>query len=250
MFDTHTHLTHRAFRKDRLMTYERALDEGVTSIIEVSWDLSSAEDVIRFSEDHKNVWAAIGIHPHDSKDVPRNYLKVLEEFAGHPRVKAIGETGLDFYRDLSPRSTQRRTFIEHIELAELLNLPLIIHCRDALEELLTLIEEHGYHRGVFHSAAADDKQAKRIVDLGFYLGINGTLTYDGARCKSWLPKVPRERLLVETDCPYLAPQPYRRERNEPAYLKYVCEAIGKTLNTGTEEIETTTEGNGKKLFDI
>lgn len=248
MFDTHTHLTHRAFRGDREAAYERAQAAGVSLMLEVGWDLASSEDAVRFAESHEGVWVAIGYHPHDSKDRPRLYLQELEQLARHDRVVAIGEIGLDFYRDLSPRNVQRQVFAEQIELAEELNLPVVIHCRDAMDECLTMVEEHGYFWGVFHSAAADLRKARRIADLGFYLGINGTITYNGKRTKSWIGEVSPELLLAETDCPYLTPVPHRRERNEPAYVKYVCDAAAAVLGISTQEFSALTEKNGKELF--
>ena len=268
MFDTHTHLCHKSFRKDREATYERALEAGVTHMLEISWDLKSSEATIRFAENHEGVWVAVGYHPHDSRNTrppsgdshnqfesqgnnTRNtpdYLKRLEEFSKHEKVKAIGEIGLDYYRDLSPRDVQRRVFVEQVELADELKLPMVIHCRDAMDEVLQIVEERGYYWGVFHSAAADTKQAERIAELGFYLGINGTLTYDSKRTKSWIPKVPKELLLIETDCPYLTPEPHRRERNEPAYIRYVADAVADVLEISAQEIGELTGSNGRKLF--
>ena len=219
-------------------------------MLEISWDVRSSEEAIRFAESHDGVWVAIGYHPHDAKDAPGNYLQRLEALAKHPKVKAIGEIGLDYYRDLSPRPIQKRVFIEQIELADELKLPMVIHCRDAMDECLPIVAEQGYYRGVFHSISADSEQAQKIVGLGFYLGINGTLTYDSKRTKSWLPDVPKDRLLIETDCPYLAPVPYRRQRNEPAYVRYVAEAVASVLETSVEEIAELTESNGRNLFDI
>lgn len=250
MFDTHTHLCHRAFRADREETFERALEAGVSHMLEISWDVRSSEEAIRFAESHEGVWVAVGYHPHETKDAPRNYLARLEELARHPKVKAIGEIGLDYYRDLSPRPIQKQVFAEQIELADELKLPIVIHCRDAMDEVLPIVEERGYYWGVFHSAAADKEQADKIVQMGFYLGINGTLTYNGKRAKSWIPLIPRERLLIETDCPYLTPVPHRGERNEPGYVRYVAEAVADVLETSVEDIAELTESNGRNLFDI
>ncbi|MCK4232077.1 TatD family hydrolase, partial [candidate division WOR-3 bacterium] len=141
-------------------------------------------------------------------------------------------------------------FAEQIELADELKLPIVIHCRDAMDEVLPIVEERGYYWGVFHSAAADKEQADKIVQMGFYLGINGTITYNGKRAKSWIPLIPRERLLIETDCPYLTPVPHRGERNEPGYVRYVAEAVADVLETSVEEIAELTESNGRNLFDI
>ncbi len=250
MFDTHTHLCHRSFRADREQTFERAREAGVNLMLEISWDLRSSEETVRFAEEHEGVWVAVGYHPHDAKDAPGNYLQRLEALAKHPKVKAIGEIGLDYYRDLSPRDVQKRVFAEQIELAGELKLPMVIHCRNAMDEVLPIVEEHGYWRGVFHSAAADKEQADKIVQMGFYLGINGTITYNGKRAKSWIPLIPRERLLIETDCPYLTPVPHRGERNEPGYVRYVAEAVADVLETSVEEIAELTESNGRNLFDI
>ena len=250
MFDTHTHLCHKSFRKDREQTYERALEAGVNLMLEIGWDLKSSEAAVRFAENHEGVWVAVGYHPHDAKNTRNtpDYLQRLEEFSKHEKVKAIGEIGLDYYRDLSPRDVQKRVFIDQIELADELKLPFVIHCRDAMDEVLPIVEEHGYWRGVFHSAAANKEQADKIVQMGFYLGINGTITYNGTRTKSWLPDVPKDRLLIETDCPYLAPVPYRRQRNEPAYVRYVAEAVAKVLQIPTDDVAHITENNGERLF--
>ncbi len=251
MFDTHTHLAHRAFRKDREATYERALNAGVNLMLEIGWDIPSSEAAIRFAEEHGNVWAAIGVHPHDSKDVHNTpYLQELEELSRHPKVKAIGEIGLDYYRDLSPRDIQKRVFIEQIELAEDLKLPFVVHCRDAMDDCLPIVAERGYYKGVFHSAAANKDEAKQLTQMGIYLGINGTITYNGKRVKSWIPEIPKELLLIETDCPYLTPIPHRGERNEPAMLQYTAAALTNVLKMTTDELSLLTEQNGRKLFGV
>lgn len=248
MFDTHTHICHKRFAQDRERVYERARAGGVTLMLEVGWDLRSSEEAVRFAERHDGMWAAIGYHPHDSKDAPENYLTRLEELASNERVKAVGEIGLDYYRDLSPRDVQRQVFAEQIELAEALKLPIVIHSREAMNETIRMVEESGYYWGVFHSLSADSNQVDRIVELGFYLGLNGTITYDAHRTRRWLVNAPEERILVETDCPYLTPEPHRRERNEPAYVRYVVEKAAEILTKPHEELASLTERNGKELF--
>lgn len=248
MFDTHTHICHKRFANDRERVFERARGEGVTLMLEVGWDMRSSEEAIRFAERHDGVWVAIGYHPHDSKDAPEDYLKRLEELCKNQKVKAIGEIGLDFYRDLSPRDVQRRVFAEQMELAESVKLPIVIHTREAMDDTIRTVEEIGYYWGVFHSVSADSNQVDRIVELGFYLGLNGTITYDALRTRRWLINAPLERLLVETDCPYLTPEPHRRERNEPAYVRYVVEKTAEILLKPAEDIAALTERNGKELF--
>ncbi len=248
MFDTHTHICHKRFANDRERVLERARGEGVTLMLEVGWDLRSCEDAIGFAERHDGVWVAVGYHPHDSRNTPPDYLIRLEELTRHEKVKAIGEIGLDFYRDLSPRDVQRRVFAEQIELAESVKLPIVIHTREAMDDTIRTVEEIGYYWGVFHSVSADSNQVDRIVELGFYLGLNGTITYDALRTRRWLGNAPLERLLVETDCPYLTPEPHRRERNEPAYVRYVVEKAAEILVKPAEDIAALTERNGKELF--
>lgn len=248
MFDTHTHLCHSRFRNDREKVFERARKEGIDIMLEVSWDIKSSEEAIRFAEDHEGVWVAVGYHPHDAKDAPPGYLLQIEELCKHPKVKAIGEIGLDFYRDLSPRNIQTKTFNEQIELAESVKLPIVIHSRNAMDETIEIVEQKSHYWGVFHSVSADSNQADRILDLGFYIGINGTLTYDAVRTKRWLINAPRERLLLETDCPYLTPEPHRHERNEPSYLKYVAEALSAVLGESVDSIKDISSKNGKELF--
>jgi TatD DNase family protein len=248
MFDTHTHICHKRFTEDRERVFERARNVGVSLMLEVGWDLRSSEQAIRFAEIHDGVWVAVGYHPHDSKDAPENYLERLAELCKHEKVKAVGEIGLDFYRDLSPRDVQRRVFVEQMELAESVRLPIVIHTREAMDETIRMVEESGYFWGVFHSLSADSNQVDRILELGFYLGLNGTITYDAQRTRRCLANTPGERLLVETDCPYLTPEPHRRERNEPAYVRYVVEKVADVLGETAEAIAVLTERNGRELF--
>ena len=250
MIDSHAHLTAKAYRKDLEAVLARAEDAGVTSILTVGFDMASSEAGVRLAETHPDIYAAVGIHPHDATTLNLDALGRLEELAVHPKVVAIGEIGLDFYRDLSPRRTQEDAFRLQIGLAKDLELPIIVHDRNAHQRTVQVLMEERVSRGVLHCFSGDVNLARQGVDLGLYISFAGPITFNGRKAEEILGRIPEERVLIETDCPYLTPVPYRGKRNEPAYVRHVLERVATILDRPIEEVDTLTEQNTRTLFSL
>ena len=250
MIDTHAHLTSNDFRGDLAAVLRRARDAGVRAIITVGYDLASSLASVRLSEVEEDVYAAVGIHPHDARLLDEEALGTLEELAAHPKVVAIGEIGLDFYRNLSPRRMQERAFRQQIRLALKLSLPVIIHDRDAHPRVIEILKSEKVSHGVMHCFSGDINVARQALAMGLYISFAGPITYGGKKTIDILRRIPHERILIETDCPYLAPVPYRGKRNEPAYVRLVAERLAAILGKSLEEIDTMTETNARTLFNL
>lgn len=248
MIDSHAHLTMKAYRKDLEEVIRRAGDNGVEAILTIGVDMASSEAAVQLAEKYPVVYAAVGVHPHDAATLNLEALGRLEELAESPKVVAIGEIGLDFYRDLSPRRTQEDAFRLQIGLAKDLELPIIVHDRDAHERTMLVLTQERVSRGVMHCFSGDVNLARRAVGMGLYVSFAGPITFNGMKATAILGRIPDERILVETDCPYLAPVPYRGKRNEPAYVRYVLERVAAILGRPTEEIDTLTTHNTRTLF--
>jgi TatD DNase family protein len=251
LIDSHAHLDDRAFGKDRAAVIARAFAEDI-GIVTIGSDLRSSREAVRLAERHRQIWAAVGAHPHGAKDVGEETLAEFERLAARAEVVAIGEIGLDYYRDLSPRDVQRRAFREQLELARRVGLPICLHNRESTDDLLAILREAGdVHRGVVHSFLGDAELAQKFLDLGLHLGIGGPVTYpkNGA-VREAVGVVPLERLLVETDSPYLPPVPYRGRRNEPSYVVYVAEEIAALKGIDIEDVAARTTENAARLFEL
>lgn len=255
MIDSHAHLDFPQFDADRGQVIARAIGAGVISIINVGADLLSSERSVKLAERYPFVYAAVGIHPHDADTLNKASLGLLREMAMHPRVVAIGEIGLDYYRDLSPRDRQKAAFEQQLDLAEPLKLPVIIHDRDAHEDVMAVLQHksaNGWRlQGVLHCFSGDLAMAHQAIDMGLYISIGGPVTFHNARK---LPEIVREipltRLLLETDCPYLAPHPHRGQRNEPAYVLLVAEKIAELKKVSVAEVQRVTTKNVWDLFGL
>jgi len=249
LIDSHAHLDDRAFGKDRAAVIARAFAEDI-GIVTIGSDLRSSREAVRLAERHRRIWATVGVHPHDAKRVDARTLGELEALA--EQAVAIGEIGLDYYRDLSPRDVQRRAFREQLELARGVDLPICLHNRESTDDLLAILREAGdAHRGVVHSFLGDAELAQKFLDLGLHLGIGGPVTYpkNGA-LREAVKVVSLERLLVETDSPYLTPVPYRGRRNEPSYVAYVAEEIARLKGLDPEDVARRTTENAARLFEL
>jgi TatD DNase family protein len=251
LIDTHAHLDASQFRSDREAVVARAFSEEV-GIITVGADLPSSETAVRLAGRYRSVWAAVGIHPHEAKTIDANVLTDLQKLARSDKVVAIGEIGLDYYRDLSPREDQRRAFREQLEMAFELNLPIIVHNREATDDLLKILREKGsVYRGVIHSFLDDQKLAAEFLAVGFHLGIGGPITFPRNRTlRDTVKVIPMAQLLLETDCPYLTPTPHRGERNEPAYVRFVAEKVAEVKDLPTEAVMQRTTDNARRLFGL
>lgn len=251
LFDTHAHLDSGQYQDDREEVIARARDAGVGLICNVGYDLPSSRRSIAIARDHEGIYAAVGVHPHDASTLDEGALDALRSLAGDPRVVAIGEIGLDYYRDLSPRKVQKEAFRRQIALARQLKLPIIIHDRDAHQDVMAVLREEGARNagGIFHCFSGDAAMARECLELGFHIALGGPVTFsNGGRAQEVARVVPPDRLLVETDCPYLAPAPYRGRRNEPAYVRLVAEKIAALRGLDPEELAAGTTENALRLF--
>ncbi|MGQ9513351.1 TatD family hydrolase [Thermodesulfitimonas sp.] len=250
--DTHCHLDDERYKADRAAVIERARAAGVTRLVTVGYDLASSRRAGELAAALPGVYAVVGVHPHDAAGVPLNYLEELRRLARAPRVVAIGEIGLDFYRDLSPRSVQREVFVAQLHLARELGLPVVIHCREAHGEVYEILRREAVGiSGVMHCFSGGWEEAKRFLALGFYLSIAGPVTFTGARRPvEVVRQMPLERLLLETDAPYLPPVPHRGKRNEPAYLIYTAQKVAAIRGISLEELAAATTANAVRLFGL
>ena len=253
LVDSHCHLDARRFETDRETVIVRAAESGVTHIVNPGVDLPSSRSAVKLAQQHECIYAAVGFHPHEAKALDASALKELERLAASPKVVAIGEIGLDYYRDLSPRDVQRRAFETQLELAAELGLPVIIHDRDAHQDVLTILRDWRKsldgRAGVMHSFSGDTRLAEQVLALGFSIGVSGPVTYSNAgRLRETVRAVPWERLLIETDAPYLTPHPHRGQRNEPAYVRWVAQAMADIRGQALEAVAARTSANARALF--
>ena len=253
--DTHCHLDFEQFDEDRAEVWARAQSADVMRLIIPAVDLANSERVIRIAEQFDGVFCAVGIHPNSSAEFQPTDIDQLRELAQHPKVVAIGEIGLDYYWKTAPNATQHAAFQAQMALAAELDLPIIIHNRDAGEDCLALMADSPLifrpNRGVMHSFSAELTIAQRALDLGFYLGFTGPLTYKKSdSLRQVASQLPLDRLLIETDAPYLSPQPYRGKRNEPAYVIEVADRLATIFGLSTSEIGRITTANAHQLFQL
>lgn len=253
MIETHAHLDFPDFDGDRGLAIARAQEAGVHTIINIGTDFDSCERILALAEQHDRLFAVLGIHPHDAKswDGDRSAQR-LKRLADHPKVVGIGEIGLDYFRDHSPRDQQKAVFIEQIAIARELKLPIVIHNRDAFNDLfMILLREKGYEvGGVMHCFSEGVEEAIKTIDLGFHLSVNGILTYKNSSMAAVGQSSRLDRLLLETDCPFLTPSPHRGERNEPSYIPLVAERLAQLRECPVDEVITATDTNATRLFRL
>lgn len=249
MIDTHAHLQNPAFEPDQDAAIQRALTAGIHYIITVGYDYISSQAAVTLAQRQASLFAAVGIHPHDASTWQENTSQLLIDLSRQKKVVAIGEIGLDYYRDLSPREIQKKVFAAQLELASKAALPVIIHSRDAGEEALGFVKDFPGLTGVIHCFSGTFCEARKFIELGWYLGITGAVTFPKATVlKEVVREIPLEWLLLETDAPYLAPQPHRGQRNEPSYLGYMAAAIAGLKNIEISVVAQQTTANARKLF--
>lgn len=251
LFDTHTHLNVEAYAADRPAVLERARQAGVREMLVVGFDLESSRAAAALAVE-EGLYAAVGIQPHYAGETGRGELEQLRRLAQEPGVVALGEMGLDYYRDRALRPEQQRLFREQLALARELGLPVVIHSREAADDTLTILQEAGRELGgVMHCYSGTLEQAQQFLALGLYISIAGPVTYPKA-AKTWevAAHVPLERLLIETDCPWLTPQRHRGRRNEPAYVREVAERIAELRGLALDEIAAASTRNARVLFSI
>lgn len=250
--DSHAHIDDERFDADRDEVVARALAAGVSLIVNIGADMASSARSVALAEKYPGIYAAVGMHPHDSQDMKENDYRQLEQWANHPKVVAIGEIGLDYHYDLSPRSVQKEVFLRQLDLARKTGKPFIIHEREAHADMLDIIRyaARGLN-GVFHCFSGSVETAREYLKMGFYISVAGPVTFPkSVKTKEVAKAVPLDRLLVETDSPYLTPQPFRGKRNEPAYVRLVAEEIANLRDISLAELAEATTANVRRLFNI
>ncbi|WP_026693232.1 TatD family hydrolase [Peribacillus kribbensis] len=253
LFDTHAHLNAEQFNEDLNEVMQRALEAGVSQIVVVGFDRPTITRAMELVEEHEFIYAAVGWHPVDAIDMTEEDLIWIEELAAHPKVVAIGETGLDYHWDKSPKDVQKEVFRKQIRLAKKVKLPIVIHNREATADIIDILkEEHAEEvGGIMHCFSGSAETAKECINMNFYISLGGPVTFKNARKpKEVAEEIPLDRLLIETDCPYLAPHPYRGKRNEPSYVKLVAEQIAELKGISYEEVAEATARNARKLFGM
>ena len=253
LFDTHAHLDAYQFDEDREEMIQRAKDAGVDLIVNIGFDRKTIPTTMDLIEKYDFIYAAIGWHPVESIYMQEGDLEWIEELCKHPKVVAIGEIGLDYHWDTSPKDVQERVFREQIRLAKKLKMPIVIHNRDAHADVVRILKEEDAAEigGIMHCFSGSWEIAKQCLDMNFYISFGGPVTFKNARVpKEVLKQVPLDRLLIETDCPYLAPHPNRGKRNEPSYVSLVAETVAEIKGKTLEEIAKITTENGRKCYRI
>ncbi len=253
LFDTHVHLNDDQFNDDLEEVIERARRNGVGRVVVGGVDEKTIKRAIELIDMYDFMYAAIGWHPVDAIDLTDDHLDWIQELTAHPKVVAIGEIGLDYHWDKSPKDVQQAVFRRQIQLAKKLDLPIIIHNREATEDVVKILEEEGAEEvgGIMHCFSGSPETAKRCLDMNFYISLGGPVTFKNAvKPKEVAKEVPLDRLLIETDCPYLAPHPFRGKRNEPSYVKLVAEQIAALKEISLDEVAKATTENANRLFRI
>jgi TatD DNase family protein len=253
LFDTHAHFNDPQFEKDRDEAIERAKKAGVEYILSASFDVASSIESVSLSQRYDFIYAAVGVHPSDTIDMNNNIISALTDFASYPKVVAIGEIGLDYHYENTPREVQKLWFKKQIEVAKSMGLPVIIHDRDAHEDVMSIIKEEDVKSigGVLHCFSGSIEMAKEAMNNNLLISIGGAVTFKNAKKLPEVAKfVPDDMLLIETDCPYMTPEPHRGHRNESAYVKLVAEKIAQLRDKPVEYIEQITTSNAKRLFRI
>ena len=253
LFDSHAHLDSSKFDNDRDLVINRTKSNDVTLMVNPGADFESSVNAVKLAEEHDFIYAAVGIHPHEASSMDDGMLELLKAMTYKKKVVAIGEIGLDYYYDNSPGDIQQEWFRKQIRMAKEVKLPVIIHDRDANQDVFDILkEEEAYETGVLlHCYSGSAELATEYVKLGAYISIAGPVTFKNSRKSHEVVKaVPLERLVIETDSPYLTPEPFRGKRNEPQYVKYVCDKIAELKGLTYNEVANATMENAKRFFNI
>lgn len=249
MIDTHCHLEMKPFDKDRDEVIRRAKDAGIDTIVTIGSDLEGNKGAIELAEKYDWIYAAVGIHPHDAKDFNNDVFQYINRWSRKQKVVAIGEIGLDYHYNHSPKNIQKEVFIKQLEYAKYIDFPVIIHSREAKMDTLKILKDLGVKKGVMHCFSGDMDMAKKVIDMGLMISIAGPVTYKNARNLQLVAKyIPDEHLLLETDAPYLSPEPLRGRRNEPAFITHTAHFIAVLRGVWYEDIVRITTLNAKRLF--
>jgi len=251
LIDTHAHLDFSDFDQDIEQVINKAKENDVKYIINIGTDFSSSRKSLELTQNYENIFTTTGVHPHQAKIVDDQGLEILKDLSKADKVVGVGETGLDFHYDHSPRDKQIEVFQQLINLAKNINLPLIIHSREAEDETLDILKANSVNQGVFHCFTGDLKLANKILDLGLYISLGGILTFKNVKTlQKAVKEIPLEKVLIETDSPYLTPEPHRGHRNQPTYVKYVAQKIADIKSVPFKKVAEITTSNALELFNI
>lgn len=250
-FDSHAHLGEACFAQDFSAIVDKMRESGVTGMMEIGCDLPSSVQAAALAERYDWIWAAVGSHPDDAEQVDEARIEAYRRLCTHPRVKAIGEIGLDYHYEQPERSIQQTAFRMQMQLAQELDLPVVIHEREAHEDALRILDDFPSVTGVFHCFSGSCELAKELVRRGWYIGFTGVLTFKNARKAVETAKnIPLDRILIETDCPYMSPEPFRGRRNDPSLLPYIAQKLAELRGLRLEEVAAATTQNTKRLFRL
>lgn len=253
LIDSHAHLEMPEFKKDLEEVLQRAKESGVAYIFTVGTEKRDWKRAVEIANSHPSIYAILGIHPHNAKEIDEWTYPALKELCHNEKVKAFGEIGLDFFRNLSPRDIQLKRFREQIGLAKELGLPMVVHDREAHQETLEILksESAGECGGIIHCFSGDDEMAKACIDMGFYISIPGSITFKNAeRFRQIVSRIPLEWLIVETDAPFLAPEPFRGKRNEPSYVRYTAQKVAEIKKVPFEKVAEVTTENALRVYRL
>jgi len=249
LIDSHAHLDDRKYNSDRSSVIADIRAAGVTNVINIGADMRSSRASVKLANEHDFIFATVGVHPHYVEKMTDQDLAELKSLATQPKTVAIGEIGLDYFRNLSPKEEQKMWFRKQLNLAKELNLPIVIHDRDAHADILEILKDENISNGVMHCYSGSAEMAKTVLDMGLYISFGGVITFKNARVAvDALRSAPLDRLLIETDCPYLAPEPFRGERNSSALMPVIAEKVAEIKGISVEEVCNTTAENARRLF--
>lgn len=250
LLDSHCHLEDEAFDLDRDEVYKNALVTKVEAIILAGSSIDASKKIVELTQKYEKVYGIIGVHPHEASAVPEGYLDILEGLLEKPKILGLGEIGLDYYYDHSPRDIQKKVFKEQLQLAKKLKKPFAVHSRDAALDTLETLKEMGYHNGIFHCYSYSLETLREILKLGYLISLGGAVTFKNAKKPVDVAReVPLDRLLLETDAPYLTPVPLRGKRNEPSYVVHVAQKIAEIRDITVDEVARATWQNAEKFFN-
>lgn len=251
IFETHAHYDDKQYDSDRDKLLLTLKNSGIDKIVNISYDLKSMENTISLTKKYDFIYGALGYHPCDCKDINYNDLDNLRKLAYTDKIVAIGEIGLDYYWDEVDKDTQKKWFIEQIKLANEKKLPIVVHSRDAAEDTYNIVKKYGKGRGIIHCFSYSAEMAEQFIKLGYHIGLGGVVTFKNSKnIKKVVENIPIESLVIETDCPYLTPEPFRGKRNSSAYLIYVLEKIAEIKKMTVEEVANITYENAVRVYGL
>ena len=248
--DTHCHLFYNELKTDLPGVLERAKEQGVDRFICVATNISDSHECLTISKDHDNIYASAGIHPHDAKDAPNDFVEKIHQLMKYDEMVAVGEMGLDYYRNHSNPEIQKKVFRSQMQIALDINKPVIFHNRDADNDLVSVLREFPDVNGVAHCFSSNLETAQKFLDQGYYISFSGNLTFKNSHLPNVAKEIPLDRLLVETDCPYLSPDPYRGKTNEPSRVSLVAKKLAEIHSISIEKITEITSNNATEIFQL